>query len=384
MMTYSFEKMKSGKKKLYKNLWIDENLRSEDFITPKNWTGKESEDSFYIKSPIASSLMSQIISAIATDLANAFDIKDDSKRALFMEKTEQACSGSGEEALKITTMHSSSLCSLLCFYGVIDENKDEKKLKIKLEDGKTYVFTESFFEFQNEVIKGRSPSNMDVVLAGYEKENIEQKVVLFLESKFTEYHSLSSSMSIVNSYLANAYGEVIYNKLEQKGIYNIITGNKQDEKEFKFCVPQNHKEETGKKATKETVYLEGIKQMISHYIGVRNLLDGNIVSSRNCSVHNKIVDYIKEKETKVLLGTIIFEDYYQESKYFNKYKDKYKELAKVLNEVSRTSDEEKNLESTEQLIVLEKPLTYAGVFLSEEGKQFKMDEKVKKYYFSGL
>ena len=213
-MMYSFENMKPAKKMLYEKLWGDKKFRSKDFITPKNWTGKESEDSFYIKSSITSFMMSNITSAIATDLANAFDIKDESKRALFTQKTEQACSGSGEEALKITTMHSSSLCSLLCFYGISDKNK----LEIKLEDDKTYVFTESFFEFQNEVIKGRSPSNMDVVLVGYEKENINQKVVLFLESKFTEYHSLSSGMSIANSYLANTYGKVIYNKLEKRGI----------------------------------------------------------------------------------------------------------------------------------------------------------------------
>ena len=376
-MMYSFENMKPAKKMLYEKLWGDKKFRSKDFITPKNWTGKESEDSFYIKSPITSFLMNNVISAIATDLANAFDIKDESKRALFTQKTEQACSGSGEEALKITTMHSSSLCSLLCFYGISDKNK----LEIKLEDDKTYVFTESYFEFQNEVIKGRSPSNMDVVLVGYEKENINQKVVLFLESKFTEYHSLSSSMSIANSYLANTYGKVIYNKLEKRGIYNIITSNKQDEKEFKFSVPQNQTQKNGKKVSKENVYLEGIKQMISHYIGVRNLLDGNIVSSRNCDIHNEIVKDINEKGAKVLLGTIIFEDLYQESKYFKKYKDRYEEIAKILNEVSRLSDNEKNITSTEQLTILEKPLTYAGVFLSEEGKQFELDEKVKKYYF---
>lgn len=376
-MMYSFENMKPAKKMLYEKLWGDKKFRSKDFITPKNWTGKESEDSFYIKSSITSFMMSNITSAIATDLANAFDIKDESKRALFTQKTEQACSGSGEEALKITTMHSSSLCSLLCFYGISDKNK----LEIKLEDDKTYVFTESYFEFQNKVIKGRSPSNMDVVLVGYEKENINQKVVLFLESKFTEYHSLSSSMSIANSYLANTYGKVIYNKLEKRGIYNIITSNKQDEKEFKFSVPQNQTQKNGKKVSKENVYLEGIKQMISHYIGVRNLLDGNIVSSRNCDIHNEIVKDINEKGAKVLLGTIIFEDLYQESKYFNKYKDRYEEIAKILNEVSRLSDNEKNITSTEQLTILEKPLTYAGVFLSEEGKQFELDEKVKKYYF---
>ena len=83
----------------------------------------------------------------------------------------------------------------------------------------------------------------------------------------------------------------------------------------------------------------------------------------------------------MLLGTIIFEDLYQESKYFKKYKDRYEEIAKILNEEFRHSEKKKNITSTEQLTILEKPLTYAGVFLSEEGKQFELDEKVKKYYF---
>ena len=71
---YSFENMKPAKKMLYEKLWGDKKFRSKDFITPKNWTGKESEDSFYIKSSITSFTMSNITSAIATDLANAFDI----------------------------------------------------------------------------------------------------------------------------------------------------------------------------------------------------------------------------------------------------------------------------------------------------------------------
>ena len=49
-MMYSFENMKPAKKMLYEKLWGDKKFRSKDFITPKNWTGKESEDSFYIKS----------------------------------------------------------------------------------------------------------------------------------------------------------------------------------------------------------------------------------------------------------------------------------------------------------------------------------------------
>lgn len=389
-MTYSFDEMKSGKKRLYKTLWDVDEFKSEDFITKTSWTGRESDDSFFIKAPITEFFMSKLASAIAADLINAFDIKED-KRNLFTKKTEQACSGSGEEALKITTMHSSSLCSLLCFYGVSEENEeDEEKNKLVLELGNgenksKYEFTESYFEFQNEVIAGRQPSNMDVVLIGHLQNQENKNVVLFLESKFSEYLSASSSLEISMSYRKNEYGKIIYDRLEKTGNYDVSVPKNKDGKEdeeaknFKLVVKNEAAVEGGKKTPKKTVYLEGIKQMISHYIGIRNLLDRKLVRRRNCACHDKVVDLVKNGAT-VLLGTILFEDSYQGSKCFIKYKESYGELVKELNEV--TEDLVANTAGCKKgFTVLEEPLTYAGVFTTSPDNKFELDEKVKKYYF---
>ena len=375
-MMYSFEKLNNEKKQnLYKKMWDGTEFSSKRFISKKNWTGKESKDSFFINAPITSFLMSKLVSAIAVDLANAFDINDEIKRSLFIEKTEQACSGSGEEVYKISTMHSSSLCSLLFFYGISPENKLEIEIGVGKEK-KSYLFTKSVFEFQNKVMKRGAPSNMDIVLLGSEKYDDSKKVILFLESKFSEYYAdVSTALDISISYLENAYGKEIYDKLiaESNGKYTKGEG-KDSKKQFKLSVAEEE-------------YLSGIKQMISHYIGVRNLITDVLAEKQNSYDDNEVKKLVNNG-AEVLLGTILFDNLFENiedrKKYYDGYKGNYKFLAKILNEVSRTSDKEKNLESTEQLIVLEKPLTYAGVFLSEEGKPFALDEKVKKYYFSGL
>lgn len=54
-------------------------------------------------------------------------------------------------------------------------------------EGEEYVFTYSCFEYQNKVIEGRNPSNMDVVVVGIHK-NTQMPVVFFIESKFSEYY----------------------------------------------------------------------------------------------------------------------------------------------------------------------------------------------------
>ena len=372
-MMYSFEKLDNEKKQmLYKRMWDGTEFSSKLFISKKNWTGKESKDSFFINAPITTFLMSKLVSAMAVDLANAFDINDELKRALFMGKMEQACSGSGEEVYKISTMHSSSLCSLLFFYGVSPENKLEIELSIG-EEKKSYLFTKSVFEFQNKVMKRGAPSNMDIVLLGSEKCDTSKKVILFLESKFSEYYvDVSKALEISSSYLKNAYGKEIYEKLvkESNGKYSKVNG-KDPKKHFKLTVAEEE-------------YLSGIKQMISHYIGVRNLITDVLTEKRKVYDDNEVKELVNTN-AEVLLGTILFDKLFEDSndreKYYDGYKVNYEYLAKILNEVSKTSDKGKNLERTQQLTVLEKPLTYAGVFLSEEGKQFELDEKVKKYYF---
>ena len=129
--------------------------------------------------------------------------------------------------------------------------------------------------------------------------------------------------------------------------------------------------------------MEGIKQMISHYIGVRNLLDRKVVSKRNSVGHGNVVDAVN-KGAKVFLGSIIFADLFSSAKdreaYYENYAAKYKELAKLLNSVSNMPKPDEGIGSTERLMVLENPLTYTEVF-NRGSSNFFVDEKVKKYYF---
>lgn len=96
-------------------------------------------------------------------LADLFDIKE---KEVFRSKFKQSISGSGQELKHIGTIHSSSLCALLFFYNVTEDNPYIMEI-----DGEEYVFTYSCFEYQNTVIKGRNPSNMDVVLVGKNKKS---------------------------------------------------------------------------------------------------------------------------------------------------------------------------------------------------------------------
>ena len=267
-------------------------------------------------------------------------------------------------------MHSSSLCALLFFYNVSEDNV----LELELGNGefkKTYVFNQSFFEFQNVVIKGRQPSNMDVVLVGYEKEDESKQVVLFLESKFSEYYAEPKvKMDIADSYLENQYGEVIYNKLQEIGYK--IDDSIAPENKFRLLAPV-------------ATYMDGIKQMISHYIGVRNLLSGEVVKKRACEEHKDVVK-VTENDATILLGSIIFDDLFEKvedkKKYYGAYEEAHTKLAKVLNKVSKCVE---SVAGTDRLTVLEVPLTYSGIFdkekIGESEKGFQLDKKVKDYYF---
>lgn len=132
-------------------------------------------------------------------IQQAFNVKN---KEAFEPKYKKAVSGNGDEAKKILTLHSSSRLALMVFYNV-----EENPITLEIE-GKPMEFNYSTFEFKNPVIG--YPSNMDVVLL-----STDRKVVLFLESKFSEYYMSASEKSdfISNSYIDNKISGPIYKKL---------------------------------------------------------------------------------------------------------------------------------------------------------------------------
>ena len=272
-------------------------------------------------------------------LIELFEITD---KDLFKEKFHQSCGGSGNEIQRIGTLHSSALCALLFFYNVTENHP----LTMTVE-GKECIFIHSRFEFKNPVIK--NPSNMDVTLVGRYADT-GKPVILFLESKFSEYmERTDKKLDISNGYLSNRYSKDIYrSKLDDLGI--TITEHP-DKNEFTI-------------ESTEPCYLEGIKQMISHFIGVNNFITQGSVT------YDPLVSYVRS-DADIYLGAILFDkgigdfEISKSVKCFESYKEKYESLADILNS-----------QGTPVRVI--KELFSYTMF---ENSDFVKEDKIKKFYF---
>lgn len=324
-----FEELKNPKKEIYESLW--KNCDFDFEVAKKGVTDPSYEIAFSDKT---------LIDFVGDKIALSFDINKN--KDIFAKKFQMACSGTGDELKKITTLHSSSLCALLFFFNV-----DNKKLIIR--SLSEYEFTESYFEFQNKVI--RSPSNIDVVLLG---KNIKtgKKVILFLESKFSEYITGTGKIEVSESYFkSDRYSAPIYESIEKEESFNF---NKKD----------------GFYNSKK--YNEGLKQMISHYYGIRYFMERDFFKD-NEDVYKNIREYGAEE---IILGEILFDNFAKNSgltEKLNNYKDDYSKLAGIINKEYK--NDEKKPENIE-FKVLEKSLSYSE--LEEYISDFP---KIKKFYF---
>ena len=273
-------------------------------------------------------------------IADIFGITD---RDIFKDKFHQACGGDGHEIERIGTLHSSALCALLFFYNVTESNP----LIINV-NGRDCRFTYSRFEFQNRVIKGRRPSNMDITLVG-EYADKNKPVVLFLESKFSEYiERPSRKLDISDAYMQNPISGKIY----KSTLHNLgISVSESDGKNFTIT-------------SEEFCYLEGIKQMISHFIGVNNFICGDYVTE-----DEKITAF--RNSADIYLGAILFDKCIGDFEIckgvtcFESYKERYEVLADILN-----------TEGTPVTIV--KDLFSYSMF---ENMEFIKETKIKRFYF---
>lgn len=195
------------------------------------------------------------------NLKDVFGIND----PLFDVKYNMAISGDGQEAKKIKTLHSSSLVSLLTFYSVSESNPMFFEI-----NGREERFTYSAFEVKNEVEHGSGNySNMDVVLYGDE-------MLLYLESKFSEYLT-HNSIEVKKT----DYYDKIYARLSD-ALQKAHVCLKDDDKGKRILC----------KAGKQSVYCGGLKQMISHYLGVRTEIQKGVLGNDG---------------RKIALGEILFD-----------------------------------------------------------------------------
>lgn len=196
-----------------------------------------------------------------------FDIKID------CHDYDTAVSGEGSEFKKIDTICSSALQSLLIFAGISKENPIVFELK-----GKRIKFIKAYFEYKNRVI--HRPSSVDVVLVS------EQKDLLFIESKLLE--PIKDSEKEGKPVVGISY----FYKNEENGYQKSLQLTKENLDELAIDYPPQYgtkeKPETQKYkinplAEGKYVYSEGIRQTLSHIIGIKNIDDPDDNCSRELS-----------------------------------------------------------------------------------------------------
>lgn len=271
-------------------------------------------------------------------LEQAFNIILPSKCApkknhsLFRSRFLEAAYGKGSEVGNITQLNSSALVALMCFYPVNDLNP----IKITLvADGTNHTLslTELHLEKENPVYTPNRPSSIDIALYGKDVSSGEN-VVLFLESKFGEYFDHK------NYRAGTSY----------KDFYRDIVSEQNLLRDISFKA-----DESGVEVNGPTHYCEGIKQMISHYIGSEKSYELN------------------QENRTIYLGTILFDfsSLVPDSKNsLEDYKTCYKGLARILNSIANNHKKDIRL--------IDDAFTYQEFF--RKVGEFKLDEDVKEFY----
>lgn len=336
-------KLPKSSNPIYNEFFSKSNLDAD--VEKTIWRGKSSDNSFCFINPKVKYKEREDV--VLSKLREVFGIQLDP----FDKKFKMAISGDGQEVKRISTLHSSSLAALLLLYSI----NDKKQLRCKL-DNKDYTFYDCFFEVKTNVIDSHF-SNMDVVLVGKNSEDID--VIFFLESKFSEYFNTG----MCNNISLNAYQQ----KYKDLGLINeaipgihFVEGmgtNNERCLQIKSDMPQ---------------YCGGIKQMISHYLGIINFIEKGKEAMDPMQKEMPFFDKFDKLRGKaeIILGEVLFafndtvdkKDNNGETKR-SQYSSIYKELAKILNA------------HTQKLYVLPEVLTYQELL-----KGFELDNKVKAFY----
>jgi hypothetical protein len=255
--------------------------------------------------------------------------------------------GDGQTSYKrFATLNSSSLLSFLVFANITNKNK----LTLKHERD-TLIFNKIHFEYKNEVpIKnkrtGITPnSNIDVVLLGENQKR--ERIILFLESKFVEYHKYAKP----NSESSNISKEHIDEVKKCFGSTDYL------------CSPDN----VLSRIDGTSDYYDGVKQMITHNKGICNFKKGNF-SKRNVESNEKCNEYYN---AKTYYAEVLFYDKEISDKtLFDRFQQHYKDTIKVLKKY----DTEENI----QIHYFDNVLTYKEII--NQNPNYKMHELIRKMY----
>ncbi len=324
--------------KKYKDIYEGINI---DFIDDEYIHVSKNKDRLYFSNPGKQVIIKKEILELFKKI---FNLEDDKE---FDKHFDIVVTGQGKEINKISNLRSSSLCSLLNFYKVSEDNP------IIIDDTK---YTKVSFEVKNPVIN--SPSSIDLVLESEDK-------VLYLESKFSEYYS-KESLNYSDKYIK--YWENI------KDFFDKYTTVKSSKEGYVRLI----------KRQKPNCYTEGIKQMISHYIGVINFINNGEDKDTRIKLGNR----------KVELATILFDNDKWSKDEFNFYKEDYEELISMLK-AEKTKENFANIicdgdksekealikKLNDKLNIRDTILTYQKDIFDKNPNYFKnISDNIKKYY----
>lgn len=297
---------------------------------------------------------------LARQYSEAFGIKPNAK---WDEAFKIVTNGQGDEIHKINSLISSSLLSLLAFHGLfLNENKE---IFITLPGfDKTVHFDKCLFEVRNRVV--RFPSCVDVMLY-----SSEQKVMLLLESKFTEYMNVSEQEYYGKGYI-DLYTKYIQSYFD--GYLHAEKGTKKGKEKLKL------QSETGSK------YIEGIKQSISHLIGVIRGPQLTIKGYYPSTYHNEYSSLYNEAKI-VYYGTILYNPQKMNinCSLYNDYVELYTNTIglngeKIVEQIRLWDNNSvKSYDNGKQIVVLSNPLTYQDVFDYETNRKM-ISKQIIEFY----
>lgn len=218
----------------------------------------------------------------AQGYVDLFGISQPSK---FKEAFKIVTGGVGSEGTKINSLVSSSLLSLLTFYSLFEYQFGKSDCKIDIDE--IGQFDSCLFEVRNQVIK--LPSCVDVLL-----KNKNQ--CLFLESKFYEpLRDITDRLELGIGYKDLYLNSDIKEILNSNGIFVVHKSGK--------LYLQTY-ENKGKSNQPPKKYLYGIKQVISHLIG---LARGPKEYEYDKPGYPKDYYYGWDKKTNLYFGTVLFD-----------------------------------------------------------------------------
>lgn len=290
---------------------------------------------------------------ISSLFSERFDVGADYEQ--FEQAFRIVTNGVGNEIAKINSVISSSLLSLLVLYKLFNNKSDNISLHLKL-NNQDYIFTQALFEVRNKVIG--YPSCVDVVLKATDG------TLLFLESKFTEYlDSRKPSEKYGSGYCR------LYNNLKEVFKTADLSVKTDDDA---LVIDANGGEK----------YIEGIKQSISHLIG---LVQGP-QQSNDETYEDVYKEYLPlyQSAPRLIYGTVLFDPSKilpESAVAFNDYIHLYEKAIgnngeRIVSEIKAQFKSEYN----PVIEVLRTPITYQQILKDNETYKKKIPDRILEFY----